>query len=61
MFAYVCGNTNTHLFGSAGDEALVQTKSLFLREPLSLVVPKQGTLDLSHTQKTNKKGEEWWR
>ena len=56
--------THTHLFGGAGDEALVQPESLFLRETLSLVVPKQGTLDLSHTHARveNKQGErEEWR
>lgn len=57
----MCTNTDTHLFSRAGDEALVQPESLFLRETLSLVVPKQGTLDLSHThthRKTNKEREE---
>lgn len=44
-------NIDTHLFGSAGNKALVQPESLFLGETLSLVVPKQGTLNLSHTQK----------
>lgn len=29
----------------------MQPESLFLGEPLSLVVPKQSTLDLSHTDK----------
>lgn len=42
-------HTHTHLLSRAGDEALLQTESLFLRETLSLVVPKQSTLDLSHT------------
>lgn len=53
-FTIMCKHTPTHadtnLFGSAGDETLVQPESLFLRETLSLVVPKQGTLDLSHTR-----------
>lgn len=59
----MCTNIDTHLFGSAGDEALVQPESLFLGETLSLVVPKQGTLDLSHThihthtRKINKRRE----
>lgn len=53
----MCTNRDTHLFGSAGDEALVQPESLFLRETLSLVVSKQGTLDLSHARKENKQGE----
>lgn len=55
----MCANTDTHLFGCAGDKALVQPESLFLRETLSLVVPKQGTLDLSHTHtQKNKQGGE---
>ena len=57
----MCNNSDTHLFSGAGDEALVQPESLFLGETLSLVVPKQGTLDLSHTNthtlKTNKQRE----
>lgn len=39
---------DAYLFGRAGDEALVQPDRLLLRETLSLVVPKQGALDLSH-------------
>jgi len=61
-FTVTCSkHTDTHLFSGAGDEALVQPESLFLRETMSLVVPKQGALDLSHThththiRKTNKK------
>lgn len=54
----MCTNTDTHLFSSAGDKALVQPESLFLRETLSLVVSEQSSLDLSHTHTTNKEGEE---
>lgn len=43
--------TCTHLLSRAGDQALVQPESLFLGETLGLVVPKQSTLDLSHTHK----------
>lgn len=43
--------TCTHLLSRAGDQALMQPESLFLGETLSLVVPKQSTLDLSHTHK----------
>lgn len=35
-----------YLFGGAGDETLVQTQGLALRETLSLVVPHQRSLDL---------------
>lgn len=35
-----------YLFGSAGDQALMQPQSLSLREALSLVVPHQSALDL---------------
>lgn len=41
----------THLLGRAGDQALMQPESLLLGETLSLVVPKQSTLDLSHAHK----------
>lgn len=51
LSAIMCINSDTHLFSGAGDEALVQPESLFLGETLSLVVPKQGTLDLSHANK----------
>lgn len=46
----MCINIDAHLFGSAGNKTLVQPESLFLGETLSLVVPKQGTLNLSHTR-----------
>lgn len=41
--------SHTHLLSRAGDQSLMQPESLFLGETLSLVVPKQSTLDLSHT------------
>lgn len=50
--------THTHLLSRAGDEALMQSECLFLGETLSLVVPKQSTLDLSHTHKEKGEREE---
>lgn len=46
--------SHTYLFGGASDETLVQPESLFLGETLSLVVPEQGALNLSHTNTKRK-------
>lgn len=39
-----------YLFCGTSDQALMQPKSLFLRETLSLVIPQQSPLDLRGTQ-----------
>ena len=51
-------HTHTHLFSSAGDQALVQAEGLFLREALSLVVPEQSPLDLRAGEKGRAGGRE---